>query len=57
MVDSHAVPIDLAALTSMLGGDESLVDMILKTFRAEIKAGIAALAGLTRGDDPGPIPA
>jgi HPt (histidine-containing phosphotransfer) domain-containing protein len=55
MVDSHAVPIDMAALASMLGGDKSLVDMILKTFRAEIKADIAALTELSYGNDPEPI--
>ena len=33
----------------------SLVDMILKTFRAEIKADIAALTELSHGNDPEPI--
>ena len=44
-------PIDLTALSQMLGGDTSLVKMILEKFRAEIEGDISALADLANGSD------
>ena len=43
MVPSELPPIDLDALRVMLGGDESLVRMILDKFRAEILGDIEQL--------------
>ena len=47
--------IDLAALSHMLGGDVSLVKMILERFRAEIAGDIAALSDLASSGEPEPI--
>lgn len=47
--------IDLTALTQMLGGDVSLVKMILEKFRAQIAGDIAALSDLATSGDPEPI--
>jgi HPt (histidine-containing phosphotransfer) domain-containing protein len=44
-------PIDLTALSQMLGGDTSLVTMILEKFRAEIEGDISALADLANSSD------
>jgi hypothetical protein len=41
-------PIDLTALSQMLGGDASLVTMILEKFRTEIEGDISALADLAK---------
>ena len=43
---SEGSPIDLDALRVMLGGDESLVKMILEKFRAEIFGDIEQLKTL-----------
>lgn len=47
--------IDLTALSHMLGGDVSLVKMILEKFREEIAGDIAALTDLASSGDPEPI--
>ena len=47
--------IDLTALSHMLGGDVSLVKMILEKFREEIAGDIAALGELAASGDPEPI--
>ena len=47
--------IDLTALSHMLGGDVSLVKMILEKFREEIAGDIAALTDLASSCDPEPI--
>ena len=47
--------IELPALTQMLGGDMSLVKMILEKFRAEIAVDIAALPDLATSGGPEPI--
>ena len=44
--------IDLTALSHMLGGDVSLVKMILEKFREEIAGDIAALTDLASSGDP-----
>ena len=44
-------PIDLTALSQMLGGDTSLVTMILEKFRAEIEGDISALVDLANSSD------
>ena len=47
--------IDLTALSHMLGGDVSLVKMILEKFRAEIAGDVAASSDLATSGDPEPI--
>jgi HPt (histidine-containing phosphotransfer) domain-containing protein len=49
------LPIDLTALSHMLGGDTSLVKMILEKFREEIAGDIESLAALANGDDASAI--
>ena len=44
-------PIDLTALSQMLGGDTSLVTMILEKFRAEIEGDISSLGDLANSSD------
>ena len=48
-------PIDLTALSHMLGGDTSLVKMILEKFREEIAGDIESLAAFANGDDASAI--
>ena len=55
MVPSELPPIDLDALRVMLGGDESLVRMILDKFRAEILGDIEQLKSLQAGEQIEPI--
>ena len=55
MVPSELPPIDLDALRVMLGGDESLVRMILDKFLAEIRGDIKQLKSLQAGEQTEPI--
>ena len=55
MVPSELPPIELDALRVMLGGDESLVRMILDKFRAEILGDIEQLKSLQAGEQIEPI--
>lgn len=54
-VPSESAPIDLDALRVMLGGDDSLVRMILEKFRVEIRGDIEQLQALQTKQEAEPI--
>ena len=55
MAPNDLPPIDLMALSDMLGGDTDLVTMILGKFSAEVHSDVMALQSLAIQNDPEPI--